>query len=103
MPGHFYLFKGDWYYRFIELIDLVDPQEKFSIWEAKNRYRGYNLVIISGAALPAEYCVANNIWKTDKKTFEDFYRDKITRFNIHSNYNSGPDEPSHPGNQVSYN
>ena len=102
ISGHFYLFKGDWYERFIELLDLVDPQQKFTIWEPLNRHKAYNLVIISGAALPGEYCFAHNFWKTDEKTFEDFYKDKINRFNIHSNYNPGTEEPPHTENEVSY-
>jgi hypothetical protein len=99
VSSHFYLFKGDWYDRFIELIDLVDRQEKFSIWESQNRHKGYNIVIVSGKALPEAYCLDNNLWKTDEKTFDDFYRHKPERFNIHCNYNLETGEP--PENNVS--
>ena len=86
----FYLFKGDWYDRFIELMDLVqkNQQENFSIWEPQDKNKEYNLIIVTGRSLPEEYCFDKNIWKTDEKTFDSFYRPKIDKFNIYGNDNA---------------
>ena len=101
MSRHFYLFKGDWYDRFVELIELIHRPNKFTIWESQNRHKGYNIAIVSGEALPSAYCLDNNFWKTDEKTFEDFYKDKPQFFNIHNNYNSGAEELHDTQNSVS--
>ncbi len=82
---HFYLFKGDWYETFIELIDLIErtQQEKFFIWEPHDRKKDYNIIIVYGKTLPAEYCLDKRIWKTDEKVFDTFYKPKINKYNIY--------------------
>jgi hypothetical protein len=101
MSSHFYLFKGDWYDRFVELIELIHRPNKFSIWESQNRHKGYNIAIVSGEALPSAYCLDNNFWKTDQKTFEDFYKHIPHRFNIYNNYNPETGESADTENRVS--
>ena len=82
---HFYLFKGDWYDRFIELIDIIEnnQREKFVIWEPQDKKNDYNLIIVYGKTLPNEYCLDKRIWKTDEKIFDTFYKPKINKFNIY--------------------
>ena len=101
MSRHFYLFKGDWYDRFVELIDLVHRPHKFTIWESQNRHKGYNIAIVSGEALPSAYCLDNNLWKTDQKTFEDFYKHKPERFNIYDSYDPAAVKSAGTENSVS--
>jgi len=86
-PKYFYLFKGDWYERFMDLIDMMnlDKQQKFFIWEPLDRKKGHNLLITSGTELPEGYCLSNQIWKTDEQVFDSFYRNKSDQYNIHTN------------------
>jgi hypothetical protein len=101
---YFYLFKGDWYDLFIDLIEFVTPQQKFTIWEPRNRAKDHNLVVVTGAALPLSYCLQKNIWTTNEQVFEDFYNQKPDQFNIHSNYNGAPEEnPTDTENMVKTN
>lgn len=84
---HFYLFKGDWCDKFIELIGIIqnNQQESFTIWEPQDKRKEYNLIIVSGTTLPDEYCLDKKIWKTDEITFDSFYKPKINQFNIYDN------------------
>jgi len=88
-PKHFYLFKGDWYEIFMELIDMIhiDQQQRFVIWEPQDRSKGHNLIILYGTTLPDSFCFVRGIWKTNEHIFDAFYRHNIDRFNLHSNYN----------------
>lgn len=98
---HFYLFKGDWYEKFIE---LTERQQRFTILEPQDRNKDHNLLIVYDAPLPEAYSLNNNIWRTDEKIFNSFYKNKIDQFNIHGNYNSATEIVSSPvpANQFSY-
>jgi hypothetical protein len=100
---HFYLFKGDWYEKFIE---LSERQKRFTVLAPQDRNKDHNLLIVFDAPLPEAYSLNNNIWRTDEKIFNSFYKDKIGQFNIHESYNSATEteKASSPvrGNQFSY-
>ena len=85
---HFYLFKGDWYEKFIDLIDQVekDQQQRFDIWEPQDKKRDHHLIVVYGTPLSEEYCLSDRIWKTDEKIFDSFYKCEVYKFNIHSSY-----------------
>jgi hypothetical protein len=78
----FYLFKGDWYERFIE---LLDQPGKFVIWESLNKSKGHHLIIMQDAELSPSYCLEHRIWKTDEAVFDLFYKDKQRFYILHSN------------------
>ena len=88
-PKHFYLFKGDWYDRFIELIDIIriEQQQRFVIWEPLDKHKEHNLIVVYGAPLSDEFCFIRRIWKTNEHIFDAFYRHQIDQFNLHSSYN----------------
>jgi hypothetical protein len=90
-PKHFYLFKGGWYERFIDLMELmkIDQQQRFVIWEPQDRNKDHNLIILYGVDLPDYFCFLRQIWKTNESVFDAFYRQHIDRYNLHSNYNPG--------------
>jgi len=100
---HFYLFKGDWYEKFIE---LIERQQRFVILEPQDKNKDHNLLIVFDAPLPEAYSLSNNIWRTDEKIFNSFYKDKIDQFNIHESYNSATETERAsfpvPENQFSY-
>lgn len=97
---HYYLFKGDWYDIFIQLLDLIpsDNQHKFDIWEPQDKSKNHNVIIIYGSPLSTEYCHKNKIWSTHEKIFEAFYFPKMHEYNIHLNYYAKENEP----NEVSH-
>jgi hypothetical protein len=70
-PKHFYLFKRDWYEKFIELIDMIriDQQQRFVIWEPQDRNKEHNLIILYGTTLPDSFCFVRKIWKTNEHVF----------------------------------
>jgi hypothetical protein len=89
---HYYLFKGDWYEIFIDLLDIAQAdQQKFLIWEPQNKTKEHNLIVLVGGALSEEYCLKKRIWKTDEDVFDTFYWNKIDKFNMHGNYNPLPE------------
>jgi hypothetical protein len=87
---NFYLFRGNWYERFIELIDLVEVSQRqlIAVWTPKDKTKKHNLIIVNGAELPQRYCLDKSIWKTDEKVFESFYRQKMNSYEVHDNYYS---------------
>jgi hypothetical protein len=96
--ANFYLFKGDWYKRYIEIAHLVEMEQKrlLAIWTPKDKSKNYNLLVLSDAELPQSYCFDNRIWKTDDTVFESFYRQKVRNYNVYINYDFQNDlkEPS---------
>jgi hypothetical protein len=83
----FYLFKGDWYNRFIELLDLLGMhQQRFVILEPKDKTKEHNLIIVYGGPLQESYCFSRNIWKTEERIFDSFYKHKLEKFNVHSDF-----------------
>lgn len=85
----FYLFKGNWSEKFVELNDQVEARsQELAIWAPKDKTKNHNLIVVSGDELPPQYCLDKNIWKTDEAVFESFYEPKMDRYYIHRNYHA---------------
>jgi hypothetical protein len=84
-PMHFYLFKGNCVSLFEELVEMLQPnrQQEFVFWESKDKTKDHSLIIVYGMPLADSYCYQRNIWKTDEKIFNSFYKPKVKQFKIH--------------------
>ena len=83
---HFYLFKKSCADVFDELLEMLQPdhQQRFAIWEPKNKAKDHNLIVVYGMPLADSYCYQRNIWKTDEDVFISFYKYKMKHFEIYS-------------------
>ncbi len=99
----YYLFKGDWYDIFFQLLDDIPSGgvQKFDIWEPIDRHKEYNVIIVYRAPLSMDFCVSHKIWKTHEKIFDAFYRTKTYEYNIHSNYNNSNQEDEYSNSPLS--
>ena len=82
---HFYLFKGNWFDLFDELVEMLQPglEQNFAIWEPQDKSRLHSLIVVYGAPLSEAYCFLKGIWKTNEKVFDHFYLANLERFIIH--------------------
>ena len=83
-PMHFYLFKGNCVSIFDDLVEMLQPnhQQKFVFWEPKDKTKDHSLIIVYGMPLADSYCYQRNIWRTDEKVFNSFYKSKMNQFKI---------------------
>lgn len=85
LPKHFYLFKGNWFNLYDEMIEMLQPDElqKFNIWEPRDKTKSHCLLTVYGMPLADSYCSQRGVWKTDDKVFIHFYLNQLEKFIIH--------------------
>lgn len=80
----FYLFKGNGKQKFVELNDVLAPNNprQIAVWTPKDKSKKHSLIVVKGDELPQHYCLDKRIWKTDEDVFECFYKQRMNNYSI---------------------